>query len=88
MSDTDNDDCLITKRICYTCVGETYLSTEIKQSAEEGACAYCGETAPSLTIDDLAERIETAFEEHYIRTSDQPNSWQERILADKESDYD
>ncbi|WP_009909921.1 RES family NAD+ phosphorylase [Burkholderia thailandensis] len=87
MSDTDNDDDLTTKRICHVCVGEDYLSNEIEQSADEGACDYCGDTAPSLTIDDLAERIETAFEEHYIRTSDQPNWWQERMLADKESDY-
>ncbi|MBN3777022.1 RES family NAD+ phosphorylase [Burkholderia sp. Ac-20345] len=75
-------------RICHECVGEAYLSAEIAQSGEVGACDYCGQTSPSLSIDDLAERIETAFEDHYIRTPDQPNSWQERLLADKESDYD
>ncbi|WP_186190534.1 RES family NAD+ phosphorylase [Burkholderia gladioli] len=88
MSDTVNDEDLSCKRICHECVGEAYLSSEIEQSAEVGACHYCGQTAPSLTIDDLAERIEAAFEDHYVRTPDQPNSWQERLLADKESDYD
>jgi hypothetical protein len=41
-----------------------------------------------LPIDDLAERIETAFGEHYVRTPDQPDSWQERMAADRESDYE
>ena len=88
MSDTYKDGDLSYKRICHECVGEAYLSAEIEQSGEVGACDYCGQPAPSLTIDDLAERIETAFEDHYVRTQDQPNSWQERMLADKESDYD
>lgn len=88
MSDTDNDDNGIAKRICHECVGESYLSAQIEQSGEEGTCDYCGATAPSLSIDDLAEHIETAFEDHYVRTSDQPNSWQERMIADRESDYD
>ncbi|CAJ7188724.1 Uncharacterised protein [Burkholderia pseudomallei] len=80
MSDTVNDDDLSCKRICHECVGEAYLSAEIEQSGEVGACDYCGQNAPSLTIDDLAERIEAAFEDHYVRTPDQPNSWQERLL--------
>jgi RES domain-containing protein len=88
MFDAVNEENLSCKRICHECVGEAYLSTEIEQSGEVGACDYCGQNAPSLTIDDLAERIEAAFEDHYVRTSDQPNSWQERLLADKESDYD
>lgn len=87
MFDSDDDDSSTSKRICHVCVGEAYLSAEIEESADEGECNYCGETAPSLTITDLAERIETAFEEHYLRTSDQPDTWQERMLAHGESDY-
>ncbi len=36
----------------------------------------------------MAERIETAFEHHYYRTSDPPDTWQKSLLADRESGYD
>lgn len=36
----------------------------------------------------LTELIEQAFDEHFVRTADQPNSFQYSMLADKESDYD
>lgn len=83
----DESDEIKAKRICFECVGEVYLSYEIERTGEVGTCSYCGEIAQSWTIDELGDRIETAFEHHYIRTSDQPDSWQERLLADKESDY-
>jgi RES domain-containing protein len=64
-----NNDDLTEKRICHECVGEPYLSDEIRQSPEAGTCAYCDEVAPSITLDDLADHIETAFKAHYIRTA-------------------
>ncbi|AXV74046.1 hypothetical protein CJO75_12630 [Ralstonia solanacearum] len=88
MPNTNNDDDLSPKRICHECVRESFLSAEIEQSAPEATCDYCGEPLASLTIEDLADRIQTAFEEHYNRTADQPDSWQERMLADRESNYD
>lgn len=87
MLNSEDIDEIKAKRICFECVGEVYLSDEIDQTGEKAKCSYCGETAQSWTIDELAEQIETAFEHHYTRTSDQPDSWQERMLADKESDY-
>jgi hypothetical protein len=42
----------------------------------------------AYTIGTLAERIEEVFEHHYSRTSDQPNSWQQSALSDRESNYD
>lgn len=84
---TDENEEIKAKRICIECVGEVYLSHEIERTGEAGTCSYCGETAQSWTIDELADRIETAFEHHYTRTSDQPDSWLDRLLADKESDY-
>ena len=76
------------KRICFECVGEAYLSEEIEKHGRVEQCSYCHQTAESYAIEDLAERIETAFEHHYYRTSDQPDTWQQSLLADRESDYD
>jgi hypothetical protein len=88
MLHTDDCDELKAKRICCACVGEAYLSHEIEQTGDETECSYCEETAQCWTVEDLSNRIETAFEHHYIRTSDQPTAWQQSLLSDRESDYD
>ena len=83
----ETDDTFTGKHICHACIGEGYLSAEIESSCESCVCAYCGEFAPCVSIKEIAERIKTAFDEHYTRTADGPDSWQERILADRESNY-
>ena len=87
MLHSDDIDNLKAKRICFECVGEAYLSEEIEQKGKIDPCSYCHQTAESYAIQELAERIETAFEHHYYRTSDQPDSWQQSFLSDRESNY-
>ncbi len=36
----------------------------------------------------MSERIKYVFDQHYVRTSDQPNSLQHAMMADRESVYD
>ncbi|MFZ3401752.1 RES domain-containing protein [Aeromonas salmonicida] len=74
------------KRICYECVGEEYLANEIERTGEEGECSYCEEVAQSWTIEDLSEQIEAAFERHYARTPNQPESWEVSLQVDRELD--
>lgn len=76
------------RRICHGCIGESFLSAEIERTGTRGRCHYCGKSAKSVSIGDFSLRVERAFEEHYIRTSDQPDAWQERLQADKELDYE
>lgn len=87
MADIEDEE-IAFKRICHCCIGETYLASDISSSSESTECDYCGEREPSISIAELAERIEEAFSDHYVRTSDQPNSWQERLIADGESYYE
>lgn len=75
------------ERICSECVAEGFLSAEIQKTGTQATCSYCGERGQTWALDELAESIETAFEDHYIRTSENPDSWKERLLADKESEY-
>lgn len=75
------------KRICYGCVGEAHLARQIERDGQPGECAYCGDTLACITVEELADRIETAFADHYVRTGSYPESWQERAMADRESDY-
>jgi hypothetical protein len=58
------------RHICHACVGEEYLSDRINRTGTAVECAYCGEIDMCWTIEDLADQVETAFESHYIRTSE------------------
>ena len=75
------------KTICSSCVGEEYLSDEIAARGNRNKCSYCGERGRTYSVGALAERVETAFEQHYVRTSDQPDGYQSMLLADREMDY-
>jgi hypothetical protein len=74
--------------ICYRCVREDYLSAEIKSNDHRRKCSYCGHRRAGYSIGEMAERIATVFEEHYVRTPDQPTGWQVSLLSDSESNYD
>lgn len=84
MNDHDDDQ----KHICFECAAETYLSAEIEKDSEQKECSYCGQTQACIPIEELADFIESAFDDHYVRTPNQPNSWQQSLLSDRESDYD
>lgn len=88
MASDDDIDELKTKRLCHRCIGEKYLGAEVQRKGQRGLCSYCDRSARSYTIEDIAERVETAFEQHFRRTSDQPASWQQSLLSDRESDYE
>ncbi|MCB1984061.1 MAG: RES family NAD+ phosphorylase [Burkholderiales bacterium] len=88
MTDKDDINKLSAKKICHHCIGEGYLSTEIKKEGKQRKCSYCGKTAKSYLVGDMADRIDSVFEEHYIRTPDEPSAWQHSLMSDKEIDYD
>jgi len=83
LSDSDTPE---VKHICFACVGEEFLRAEIEKEGEAATCAYCGKQRKSISIEQLADRVEGAFEEHYRRTSTEPSSLEYMML--KEGDYD
>lgn len=89
--ETDDDDTdaseLEEYRICHGCIGEEHLKAEVKKDGEKAECAYCEKTAKTISIGELAERVETAFDEHYSRTSTEPDDMESMMLRDKESSY-
>lgn len=74
--------------LCFQCVQEPFLSGDISTTGETAICSYCGIKNQCWPIELLADRIEQAFEEHYVRTSAEPDDWQQSLLRDSESDYD
>lgn len=79
---------LKTRRICSDCVNDSFLKGEIATTGKSGTCHYCEQTGKCFSIEEMSERVEGAFEEHYQRTSDQPDSFESMMLSDRESDYE
>lgn len=86
--DQQDVEALKKKNLCHHCVGDNFLSDEIRVGGRKLSCSYCGRIAKSYRIGQLAERVEEVFDQHYVRTSDQPTDWQYSMLADKESSYE
>ncbi|MDO9002391.1 MAG: RES family NAD+ phosphorylase [Aquabacterium sp.] len=76
------------KRICFQCVGEAYLSDQMERDGAVAQCAYCQETEKTFSVGALADRIESAFEDYYILTPDEPDTWEEALMSDMESGYE
>lgn len=50
-------------------------------------CAYCDTSGPTLLIEEVADHVERAFEEHFVRTADSADGWQITLMNDRESEY-
>lgn len=82
----DGEECLGAKRLCSACVGESFLQAEIDAHGEDAICSYCGSVGKTFSIEEMADRVETAFEHHFRRTADQPSGFEYAMM--KEGDYD
>lgn len=69
------------KSICHHCVREPYLRREIRKNGVETRCSYCNRQASSYALATLADRIDTAFEQHYQLSPADPTP-EERALVD------
>jgi hypothetical protein len=60
---------------------------EIKAEGPQHRCSYCGSDESTYSIGQMAKRIAAVFEEHYIRTTDQPDGFEQSLLSDPELSY-
>lgn len=74
--------------ICAACVGEEYLSKQIKSEGTRRVCRYCGKKSTSFTLEEMAGIVETAFESHYSRTATDMNGLEWAMHKDPESSYE
>lgn len=76
---------LTSKRICCNCVGEVFLSGLIKAGGSVTECTYCGDAdAMTWSAGDLADAVESAFDDHMVRTGTEPPENERALYADKE----
>ena len=75
-------------RVCSSCVGERFLSAEIRSRGDEGICFYCKDEARTFSIDELADEISAAFRDHYYLTNSDPDMIEYHAWMDEEINYD
>ncbi len=67
------------KYTCFSCIGDQFLSDEVKQKGIPALCSYCSHTREALGLDELADRIHGVFQEHFERAPDEPD-WLDSIF--------
>lgn len=75
-------------KVCAECVADHYISLQIEQEAKYDECYTCSENLPIITLGELADTIEGAFETHYVRTSPDMTSLEYAMHKDKDLSYD
>lgn len=57
--------------ICWECVDEDYLRNQIQSLGAKAECSYCLDSRRRCySIEEMAELVEAAFEQHFRRTAD------------------
>jgi hypothetical protein len=74
--------------VCAQCVREPHLSEEIRSSGAQHQCDFCGDVGAAISVEELAGWVETAFETHYFRTTDEPDAFQSAMMRDPEMSYE
>lgn len=67
-----NDLAPIDGRICADCIGEPYLKADVVMNGSKAQCTYCRKTGQTITLQQLAERLERVFKDHYQWISSPP----------------
>lgn len=74
--------------ICSECIGDPFIAIQIEKTAQNDECHHCFETSPIMTLGEVAELVDQAFEVHYERTSQDMTSLEYAMHKDKELSYD
>ncbi|MBY5644284.1 RES family NAD+ phosphorylase [Rhizobium leguminosarum] len=76
-------------KVCHDCIGESYLCGIVEVAGIVATCSYCkNDEEPCITVEELADHIEGAFERHYFKTSEHPDMYESLMQSDKESNYE
>jgi hypothetical protein len=70
------------QRLCCECIGEAFLQAKVQKEGDDEVCFYCGRTAKTFSIGEMADEIETAFKEHYYRTPTEPSDYEYAMMKE------
>ena len=72
------------KHVCHGCIGEEYLASRVLEEGTQVLKSYCGEERKGLRLDELADRIHEALQQHFYATPDHPSEPYENFLASED----
>lgn len=84
----DEHEVLIRRDICFECIGDSYLAGLVEKDGQNAECFYCQEEQACISLQALADRVESAFETHFARTAEEPNSFEYAMQNDREIEYE
>lgn len=76
------------KNICSSCINEFYLKDQLLNNGDMDNCSYCDKHSKCYSLRKISGIIDATFENHFIRTRENPTSYQYAMLSDKEFCYD
>jgi hypothetical protein len=77
---------LETRLVCADCIGDEYLRETVANDFAPGTCFYCTREADCAAIARLGDSVEEVFEEHFVRTPDNPDDLEYAQARDDEFD--
>lgn len=72
-------------RICAECIGDSFLKAEIQSVGIEAPCSYCEGEEKTVSVEEIANRIEEVLNDHFARTPDEPP---DNLPADLDFDWE
>ena len=87
MSKDDDIDELMKRKLCFDCIGENFLKDQVSKKGRRGKCSYCHRNLKCYSIEELSKLVQNAFEQHYRKTSDQPDFVKSAMIAGKDADH-
>ena len=87
MNDVDDSDGLEPSElaqnwICSSCIGEKFLKDEVERNGEANECSYCGKVGRAISIGQLADYVDTAFDQHFYQTATEPDGMEYLMLKE------
>ncbi|WP_051881694.1 RES domain-containing protein [Chryseobacterium soli] len=63
--------------ICHECLGEDFLNKFVLSNGESHECSYCENRNVCIPLDDIISKVEYVILNHYERTPETPDYWQQ-----------
>lgn len=70
------------RRLCSQCIGEDFLCAEVQRDGESATCSYCQRKGKTISIGELADRIEAALRDHFHCTATEPSALEYAMMSE------
>lgn len=80
---TEGDAAREDANVCYKCVDDSFLRSELQAAGKSDTCHYCHEARECVTLQHLSERIHDVLKTHFRLTPSEPIDVYERVLANE-----